>query len=155
MAHPFVTPTSPTNAAHRSPWHRMPFMLLSTRSLGMRIRSSSSSIVNQGQSLEYEQQAPHELQAPIWRDAWDLCCAILFTEGPSFEERSRWINAADGTAGLAFDITSYWVEQGTFHTSASSQQSTFSLIIPPSRLPLSTRTGRSKLVQVNVVSLQP
>ena len=30
----------------------------------MRLRSSSLSVVNRGQSLEYEQQAPQELQAP-------------------------------------------------------------------------------------------
>ena len=72
-----LTPTSPTKAAHRSPWHRMPFRLSSTSSRGMRLRSSSFSIVNRGQSLEYEQQAPQELQAPIGRHACDLCGAIL------------------------------------------------------------------------------
>src|SRR5262252_3523452 len=64
MTHPVLTPTSPTKAAHRSPWHRMPFRLSSTSSRGMRLRSSSLSVVNRGQSLEYEQQAPQELQAP-------------------------------------------------------------------------------------------
>jgi hypothetical protein len=68
--------------------------LSSTRSRGMRLRSSSSSIVNRGQSLEYEQQAPHELQAPIRTDVWDLCGAILFTESLSLAERSRWTTAA-------------------------------------------------------------
>src|SRR5262249_57197795 len=72
------------------PWHRMPFRLSSTSSRGMRLRSSSFSIVNRGQSLEYEQQAPHELQAPIGRHVWDLCSAILSTESPSLAERSRW-----------------------------------------------------------------
>src|SRR5262245_30476664 len=90
MTHRVLTPTSPTKAAHRSPWHRMPFRLSSTSSLGMRLRSSSFSIVNRGQSLEYEQQAPQELQAPIGKHAWHLCGAILSTESPSLAERSRW-----------------------------------------------------------------
>src|SRR5215510_13605468 len=90
MTHPVLTPTSPTKAAHRSPWHRMPFRRSSTSSRGMRLRSSSFSIVNRGQSLEYEQQAPQELQAPIGRHVWDLCGAILSTESPSLAERSRW-----------------------------------------------------------------
>src|SRR5215470_14299739 len=100
MTHPVLTPTSPTKAAHRSPWHRMPFRLSSTSSRGMRLRSSSLSIVNRGQSLEYEQQAPQELQASIGRHAWDLCSVILSTESPSFAERSRWIQVA---ATVAFE----------------------------------------------------
>ena len=68
----------------------MPFRLSSTSSLGMRLRSSSLSVVNRGQSLEYEQQAPQELQAPIGRHTWDLCGAILSRESPSLAERSRW-----------------------------------------------------------------
>src|SRR5262245_6864844 len=90
MTHPVLTPTSPTKAAHRSPWHRMPFRPSSTSSRGMRLRSSSFSIVNRGQSLEYEQQAPQELQASIGTRAWDLCCVILSTVSPSLAERSRW-----------------------------------------------------------------
>src|SRR5262249_32182505 len=90
MTHPVLTPTSPTKAAHRSPWHRMPYRLSSTSSRGMRLRSSSFSIVNRGQSLEYEQQAPQELQASIGRRAWELCGAILSTESPSLAERSCW-----------------------------------------------------------------
>src|SRR5262245_17832809 len=93
MTHPVLTPTCPTKAAHRSSWHRMPFRLSSTSSRGMRLRSSSFSIVNRGQSLEYEQQAPQELQASIGRRAWDLCGVILSTEGPSLAERSRWTNS--------------------------------------------------------------
>jgi len=84
MTHPVLTPTSPTKAAHRSPWHRMPFRLASTSSRGMRLRSSSSSIVNRGQSLAYEQQAPQELQAPIGRHVWDLCGAILLPRAPAW-----------------------------------------------------------------------
>jgi hypothetical protein len=33
-----------------------------------------------GQSLEYEQHAPQELQAPIGRHVLDFCCAILSTQ---------------------------------------------------------------------------
>jgi hypothetical protein len=55
----------------------MPFRRSSTSSRGMRLSSSSSSIVNRGQSFEYEQQAPQELQAPIGRHVWDLCGTIL------------------------------------------------------------------------------
>jgi hypothetical protein len=90
MTHPVLTPTSPTKAVHRSPWHRMPFRLSLTSSRGMRLRSYSFSVVNRGQSLEYEQQAPQELQAPIGRHVWDLCGAILSTECPSLAERSHW-----------------------------------------------------------------
>src|SRR5262249_49347788 len=102
--HPVLTPTSPTKAAHRSPWHRMPFRLSSTSSRGMRLRSSSFSIVNRGQSLEYEQQAPQELQAPIGRRPWDLWAAILAP--PRLAERSRWtkspqLSLSNGDARLA------------------------------------------------------
>src|SRR5262245_11292171 len=89
MTHPVLTPTCPTKAAHRSPWHRMPFRLSSTSSRGMRLRSSSFSIVNRGQSLECEQQAPQELQASIGRHAWDLCGVILSTERAVTLEPSR------------------------------------------------------------------
>jgi hypothetical protein len=82
MTHPVWTPTSPTKAAHRSPWHRMPFRLSSTSSRGMRLSSSSSSIVKRGQSFEYEQQAPQELQIPT--GVWDLCGAILLPRAPAW-----------------------------------------------------------------------
>ena len=69
----------------------------------MLLRSSSFSIVNRGQSLEYEQQAPQELQAPIGRRAWDLCGAILSIESPSLAERSHLEQVAEtlGCAGRA------------------------------------------------------
>jgi hypothetical protein len=75
--------------------------------------------VKRGQSLEYEQQAPHELKAPIRRDAWEICGTILFTDNPSLLERSRWTEERLETA---FAVACYWVEQGTFHTSVCSQQ---------------------------------
>src|SRR5689334_20559348 len=99
MAHPVLTPTSPTKAAHRSPWHRMPFRLSSTSSSGMRLRSSSFSIVNRGQSLEYEQQAPQELQASIGRHACDLWRHTVYRE-PQFGGAV----ALDQVAATAFEV---------------------------------------------------
>src|SRR5262249_26564025 len=135
MTHPVLTPTSPTKAAHRSPWHRMPFRLSSTSSRGMRLSSSSFSIVNRGQSLEYEQQAPQELQAPIGRRLWDLCGAILSTEGPSLADRSRWtkspqLSLSNGDARLAL-----WCPRGAIFGIAHANRNCggfFRAFVPPS-----------------------
>src|SRR5436305_10706618 len=50
--------TLPVNAEQRSPSQRIPDSLLLTNFRGIRSSAASSSVVNRGQLLEYEQQAP-------------------------------------------------------------------------------------------------
>jgi hypothetical protein len=58
MEHDVDKPTSPTRAEHRSPSQRIPASPASTNAGGIMSRSASSSVVNRGQSREYEQHAP-------------------------------------------------------------------------------------------------
>jgi hypothetical protein len=55
-----ATPMSPDSAEQRSPSQRMPDSLSLTNFAGIRSSAASSSTVNRGQLLEYEQHAPQD-----------------------------------------------------------------------------------------------
>src|SRR3977135_3522737 len=58
-------PILPDNAEQRWPSQRMPDSLALTNFSGIRSSAASSSVVNRGQLLEYEQQAPQAWQGRV------------------------------------------------------------------------------------------
>ena len=77
---------------------------------------------------------PARITAPIWRDDWDLCGTILFTESPSMSERLRLDRG--GLRPQDWPSTSLpigWNRARSTLPQAASNR--LRLIIPPSRLP--------------------